>query len=392
MNILFLTNTDPRISKGSGKNLRTHLLWNALKKNNRVFTCVYFGTRVYSEEVGTISEIHPVFCLPEENEPDRLFFRLLRKFVQFCAGMGLLPARIVDSYNPANYYPGIKFDIIVARYLSTACLFPFQKVAPLYIDFDDSPIQGLKSIITEINPPILRPMALMYKKLQLLHAESIMKGGWISNNSQLKEIRGNIKHLPNVSIPPSPTYNRNAPRKKYLFCIGFMGYAPNYLGVNKFLNEIWPEFHSSFPDIQFLIVGKSAPNECAERWNSTNGVEYLGYVDNIEQIYEECLASVVPIWSGSGTAIKTRESISYSRACLSTQFGVRGFYNEDISNGKSGLLVFNDSKEFIDAFKIIYNDDSRYKIEESAYKYYLDHLSMNIFEDAVESMINITGN
>jgi hypothetical protein len=54
------------------------------------------------------------------------------------------------------------------------------------------------------------------------------------------------------------------------------------------------------------------------------GVRVLGHVPDVAQSYQECLATITPIFYGGGTRVKVIEAVSFKRAVISTTLGVEG--------------------------------------------------------------------
>mgnify|MGYP002626733557 CR=1 FL=1 len=182
---------------------------------------------------------------------------------------------------------------------------------------------------------------------------------------------------------PSDEYQPSSKLRPYLLTIGLMSYAPNYEGVDTFLTEVWPEVHKVFPQLIYKIGGKRAPQECIDRWNATEGVEYVGFIDDLEDAYRHCLATVAPIYKGGGTCIKVLESLAYSRACLSTPFGARGLETD----GQTGVYVFHSPKELIDSIRLLQDEDNREQIEQTAPEIIRSKYSLEQFEASLLSVI-----
>lgn len=168
-----------------------------------------------------------------------------------------------------------------------------------------------------------------------------------------------------------------------------MQYQPNYMGIDKFVNEIWPSVHKTYPWLQYFIGGKNAPKAYADKWNLTPGVKYLGFVNNLNALYEYCLATVVPIDQGSGTCIKTLESLAYSRVCLARPFGTRGIEKE-ATNGFNGLHIFQNAKEFLSLLKEkVLNRKARYSQETAACQFIHTYYSKDAFFETVKKTFSI---
>ena len=67
-----------------------------------------------------------------------------------------------------------------------------------------------------------------------------------------------------------------------LFHIGSLEWAPNQEGLIWFLEKCWPAIHEKYPDLQFFIAGRNAPDWFQKKMNLPN-VVFLG---EIQDAYE----------------------------------------------------------------------------------------------------------
>ena len=116
-------------------------------------------------------------------------------------------------------------------------------------------------------------------------------------------------------------------------------------------------------------------------------MKYLGFVDNLEALYENTLATVVPVYSGGGTCIKTLEAMAYSRTCLSTKFGARGLA-EDVIDGEKGILLFDNAESFISAYEKILNIKRCEEFEKQGRLTITSNYSVDSFNKAVDDIIS----
>lgn len=384
MNVLFVTSSDPRITT-AGYSQRTNLLWEALKEHSRVYTIVYDETHVGLPML--IKGDNPIFIfnpeLKKHASKARCFFHRLSGYL---TGIIYSSTPFPSDYRIEDIYNDIDFDIVVSRYIHIPARYHFWNVAPLIVDVDDHPLQVFETIRKYHVPLILRPFARFLLRKQLGVLMEKVEIGWVSNQFHVDTLSSKFIYLPNVPYHLNECYRPNYAGRKYLFTIGLMDYEPNYKGVDTFLSTIWPLFHEKYPNIEYLIGGKNAPVEYVQKWQQNDGVKYVGYVEDLSTAYECCLAAVVPIYSGSGTCIKVLEAMSYSRVCISTPFGARGFTKDHLS-GDNGLMIFNDASEFIKAFESIANVDRRTYLESKARLFIDNNYSYSTFKSIVFNAI-----
>lgn len=383
MNILFVTNIDPRL-KNSGSAQRTNLLWESLKRHGRVFS--YFADDSTACDEEHIEGEHPLYRFNAQTIKSP-FWHPLHSVLENLSVFSIFRYKKYKYPDPCSVFGNVKFDLVVVRYIGTACFYKFWKIAPMIIDIDDYPIQVYDTTKGLKRKFLTRSLGSWLTRIQTEHIIKKAQDCWIANSTQTKLFGHQFIYLPNISNEPSESYDYAYPEREGLFTVGNMSYAPNYEGTDRFLKEIWPAFHKEHPDVRYRIAGKGAPSEYALKWNSLEGVEYLGFVDDIEDLYKKCLATVVPIYGGGGTCIKTLESLSYSRTCLSMPFGLRGL-PENILDGKHGLIAVNNSDDLIRAYDSLNEKEKRSDYEHEGRTYFKANHTKSLFERAVDRLLS----
>lgn len=385
MNILFVTPFDPRINKyGGGGVQRTHLLWESLTRHGRVFTYIY-DWHFTTEGEMTDGE-HPYFRFKPEIKKNNLGYKVNFIPVHLTRNELNIGGFIV-SPDPSIVFNCTHFDIVVSRYVFPLFLFKYWDLTPIIIDIDDHPMQVFKTRYSPHLPFPSRQLGYFLTYWKTSHAIKKSMGGWVSNKEQVGMCGCNYHYLPNIPNRPSPDYLENYGDRKNLLTVGSMIYDPNKEGVNLFLNEVWPSFHAKHPEVKYYLVGDGAREEEITAWKKFEGVEYLGGMDNLELLYQGILATVVPIYSGGGTCIKTLESMAFSRICLSSEFGARGL-PEDVLSDKKGVIIYDSAYDFIESYEKILNRDYRERKEEQG-REVIDRLySKEVFQKSVDKLIS----
>lgn len=383
MNILYIPTKDPRLTNG-GNEQRTNLLWESLKRYGKVYTFLLDRNLDVCAEL--IDGIHPIYKFRPE-EKNFSVWRLINSLLSRLSLFSIYSRKTTVFKRPEDIFEGVHFDVVVARYLHPLCDFKYWEIVPLLIDIDDHPIQVFETVRKKRLPIGLKSIGRFVTRKQAKYFIDKSVGGWIANKDQKVLLSGNYMFLPNIPQMPSPSYNVGNVQRKDLFTVGAMGYGPNKEGVTRFLKEMWPSFHQKYPEVEYFIIGKGALEVDVKLWNSYEGVKYLGYVENLETLYESTLATVVPVYSGGGTCIKTLEAMAYSRACLSTKFGARGL-SDDVVNGEKGILLFEDAESFIKAYDIVVDIKRREEIEKQGMSVILSGYSVDSFNKAVDVVVS----
>lgn len=389
MNILYVVNADIE-NPAFGNAQRTRLIYDALCKLGTVY----------------ILDVRP----QGESWKGRKFLRLLpqkgfkrllnavwdRVVIRSCKKCLVPVYPFPLRWSIEKYFPFVKFDVVVARYLFHAGRMALWKVAPrLYIDIDDHPMQVFDTVYAPKFGLIRKRVS---RKLNLLFVNFVLRktaGCWISNPEQISIVEpmckcALLKNIPfyvkksNVSDFFCTSRNTTICDETFVFTVGLMRYAPNYRGIDIFLQTIWPEVCKALPHVRYKIVGKGLPEEYRKAWSKIPNVDLLGYVEDLSELYNKCVATVVPVSEGGGTCIKTLESLANSRVCLATPFGARGIPDEILADGRNGIVVYSTSESFVGALKRLMWDKEWRKKCQTMGKAYIDaNYSSSQFEQDV---------
>ena len=253
--------------------------------------------------------------------------------------------QIVDSFVAKKHY-----DYIVVRYLPNALSLGLMKYAErLVVDIDDHPqdvIRNFTRNTRRFNQLYFRTISL-FANIGVRNVAKRLQTSFYSNPSTPHYKRGIL--LPNVPFYEMPSnfadFATTTPRVLF---VGTLDFQPNYQGICSFLENVWPLVRKAVPDAELHIVGatcnKEIENDLRSWWESYPGVAMLGFVDDLSHEYRDCRATVVPLYSGAGTSIKTLESMQQKRPCVSTPCGVRGY--EKLFNDGSEVLVARNFRQF----------------------------------------------
>lgn len=352
MNILFICGSDPR-DKSFGNPQRTNFIWQSLKKLGNVYTICNTSSDYDIDDTIRIAKISkPEGIKALINWPIEKFWN----YFDNSNNLRILPYPVSYADFP---YSQVKFDIIVLRYLEVPSVMKLWRYAPVFIDIDDYP--NIEVSISDLfrRYSITQFIAQLLRCYRVRYIERHISGAWVSNYGDICRVHNKRVHiLRNIPQKPADLYDFDSERSNYIFSVGFMGYKPNYSGVDHFLDECWPIISNSFPDLKYYIIGKGAPDEYQKKWSKIKNVDYLGYVNDLASIYQNSLATVVPILKGSGTCIKTIESLSFGRQCFSFPMGLRGI-PEEIANDSNGFHSFYTGQEFIEKFKRFVLDNKK---------------------------------
>lgn len=125
------------------------------------------------------------------------------------------------------------------------------------------------------------------------------------------------------------------PGDERVLFFGRLDYAPNALGLARFLREGWPRLAAARPRASLRVAGAGLGPELARLVEAAPRAQALGLVDDLRAELAASRVAIVPIWHGGGTRLKVLEALAAGRPVVGTPLGVSGVGFE---NGVHGLL------------------------------------------------------
>lgn len=152
-----------------------------------------------------------------------------------------------------------------------------------------------------------------------------------------KSILGEFADIGKIEVIPNavqiPEYRPLTPSRR-LMILGQYGYEPNRIGAEYFIDKVWDLVFSRLPDSRLIVAGPE-PEKMRHFGSPPPGVEFTGFVDDLEELYGSIKVVVCPILSGAGTRVKLVEAAAFGKPIVSTTIGAEGL---DFEDGKHALL------------------------------------------------------
>jgi len=219
----------------------------------------------------------------------------------------------------------------------------------IFFDMDD--IEHIALLRNIRQPPWWPGKLLLYLRLPVLmlwerRAVRLSHTAFICSENDRQHLSRvycskNVTVIPNaIDIPE----RQELSDKPILLFLGVMSYPPNAVAADYLISKIWPIILSAVPEAKLCIAG-SNPDHIASYEASPPGVEFLGFVDNLDNLYKDVKVVCCPILSGGGTRIKILEAAAYGKPVVSTIIGAEGI---ELRDGE-GILLHDDPRSFAEA-------------------------------------------
>ncbi len=191
------------------------------------------------------------------------------------------------------------------------------------------------------------------------------------------EIVPNIFEL-SAKSPPGPQGRRDV-----LFLGGFW-HQPNGDAVKWFVEKIWPLVGAAAQECRFLIAG-SNPGVDILALSEIEGVEVLGYVADLEPLYNAARVCVAPLRYGAGVKGKVGEAMAYGLPIVVTSIGAQGMCVQDCEH----FLVADDPDAFAQHVIDLLRDDALWiKTQVKAREFVESQFSVRALTEKVENLFH----
>jgi glycosyltransferase involved in cell wall biosynthesis len=117
---------------------------------------------------------------------------------------------------------------------------------------------------------------------------------------------------------------------------------PNVDAVEYLCAEIWPLIRKQLPDETLYIVGADPPPEVLRHHNREHGVEVLGFIPSMAELYRSMQVNVAPLRFGAGVKGKVVSAMTVGLPTVATTIAFEGM---ELVKGNE-ILVADDPSLF----------------------------------------------
>lgn len=144
-------------------------------------------------------------------------------------------------------------------------------------------------------------------------------------------------------------------RKDIIFVGGYQ-HIPNVDAVKYFVIEVWPLIRKRLPNVKFFVVGSKPPEEIKKL--ATEDVVVLGFVNELQPLFEQMRISIAPIRYGAGIKGKVGTAMSFGVPVVATSIASEGMHLTNRIN----VMEANTPEEFANAVCQLYEDEALWNL------------------------------
>ena len=273
MTILFLATTDPRQTRFGGEQ-RVHFLWKGLKKIGDVYT-VY---PVPWKSLQKRDDENKIYAVQLERRYSPIWF--LKRMMSSWNNHIMPPHYLSDKRIWEMGLP--KPDVCVVRPASLAYGLGLLDKFQCYVDMDDIPSAEIEAIEKRFGRSLKSRLSLLLlERMQRIICRKA-KHVWVADEEELSRFKGtSVSFLPNIPVPPLPDFADCLGDENNLFFVGVLNSPPNFIALDWFLDNIWNEAKTVFPNLRLEIGGGGLPQRYKEKWAECSDVHLLGRIDDL---------------------------------------------------------------------------------------------------------------
>jgi len=167
-----------------------------------------------------------------------------------------------------------------------------------------------------------------------------------------------------------------------LLYIGNLSWKANLEGLQWFVKNVWPKLLKEIPDVTIDIIGGGLKENPFE---NIIGINYRGYVKDIDDIYKDYKIFIVPLFEGSGIRIKILEAFNNDISVVSTTMACETI---GVTNQKE-IMMADDPEEFKDAIlKLLTQNEFNYNIRNNAKEFLSKNYALESRQGEIKKMID----
>lgn len=123
-------------------------------------------------------------------------------------------------------------------------------------------------------------------------------------------------------------------RRTEITFVGSFQHTPNADAVRWFVREVMPLVREQIPEAHLSVVGLFPPSDLVDE--APAGVEFLGWVEDLEPVHARSIVSIAPLRYGAGVKGKVGDAWAHGVPVVMTPLAAEGMH---VEHGRTGLIA-----------------------------------------------------
>lgn len=172
------------------------------------------------------------------------------------------------------------------------------------------------------------------------------------------EVEVLAREVPGARVHVVPNVHERRPagpgpeRRRGILFVGSFAHPPNIDAVRWFADEILPLVRQEEPTAVLRVVGRGAPEDLTR--DLPAGVEVLGWVEDLTDLYATSRVSVAPLRYGAGIKGKVGEALSHGLPVVATPVAAEGM---GVLDGVHGAVAEDPAAFAAGVVRLLRDDD-----------------------------------
>ncbi len=273
--------------------------------------------------------------------------------IDFAYGAQELEALLKDKHLELTY-AFLSFPAVAKEFMPIVREFkPDAKIIYDMVDFHALRMEREAALFNDPKQ-LLKAEAMKALEISIAKAADVTIAVSIEEKMAMLELAPTavVEVLPNIFEIPPGAFKGTEGRKNVLFVGGFW-HKPNSDAVIWFVENIWPLIHVMAPDCSFIIAGSNPGPEVVDLAKHA-GVDVIGYVEDLQPLYDSVRVCVAPLRYGAGVKGKVGQSMACGLPVVATSIGAEGMRQHDHQH----ILVADDPESFAAHVLNLLKDDA----------------------------------
>ncbi|MCZ6774687.1 MAG: glycosyltransferase family 4 protein [Proteobacteria bacterium] len=237
---------------------------------------------------------------------------------------------------------------------------------PVVLDLDDLDYRRIGQRLDSETGPVRRFHLRLAKEMLRRQTGRVTRAARLSfvcselDRARLHSETGadRVLSVPNAVVVPD---SKPDVASANLLHVGPYTYPPNAKSAEFLISEVLPRVRTAVPEAKLLIVG-SHPEQIPSFRARPDGVEFVGFSDDLVSLYARSRVACCAVTLGSGTRFKILEAAAHGTAVVSTTFGAEGIDLED----RCSIRIGDSAAEFASACIELLTDEQRRRFQRAA--------------------------
>lgn len=161
-----------------------------------------------------------------------------------------------------------------------------------------------------------------------------------------------LPNLPDRTLLDRPPMSFADTRPLVLY-FGTLSWQPNIEGLLFFLRLVFPGVRARMPEARFVVAGRAAAPSLRIEAEKTENVDYLGPVEDPEQLYTHSRVFVEVTRSGGGTKLKILNALARGIPVVATPEAAEGI---DVTDGVD-IMIRDNPDALAEAIVLLMRDE-----------------------------------